>query len=175
MVWTEFLIPACRLTTPQKQSAPGVARGAIRNVDKSTYVLLSICQVGICFGPAIIFLQIAVAPLIRTYPSVSSPARSYPARNAPLAGDDTAGCGRIPDSCLQINDSLKAKRPGAGRPRGAVINVDKSTYVLLSICQVGICLRPAIIFCKSPAITVHNDPASRVRLPDQHDYCSGND
>src|SRR5262249_38660457 len=43
-------------------------------------------------------------------------------RDAPLAGDDTVGRVRL--------HSPKTKRPGAGRLRGAISNVDKSTYVL---------------------------------------------
>src|SRR5262249_61235471 len=109
----------------QKQNAPRVARGAIRNVDKSTYVLLSICQVGICRRPAIIFLQIAHT-VHSHLSSVSSPARvgarsarpesgrpSTPQRIDPpgitgspaCAGDDTVGYGLIrrcsPDGARQ--------------------------------------------------------------------------
>ena len=124
-------------SAPQKQSAPEVARGAVINVDKSTYVLHSICQVGICFSPASIFLQIAFAP----HPSVTL--RSVIAREGLRAGDDTVSV----DGFSASRTPQKQNAPGVAR--GAMINVDNMTSVLHSICQVGICLRPAIIFCKS--------------------------
>src|SRR5262249_55540783 len=78
-------------------------------------------------------------------------------------------CGGIPDSRLQIHVSQKQNAPGIAR--GAIRNVDKSTYVLLSTCQAGISFRPAISFCKSPTLFMATYPycvIAREGLPRAH-------